>query len=396
MIYTLKNPIKNFPWGSRTTISDYFGIDNPNSEHQAELWMGAHPLASSSISYCGEDVLLCDVITQNPEYWLGKQATTSSPSLPFLMKILAADKPLSIQVHPSKSAAELGFAAENQKGIPLDAATRNYKDTNHKPELVYAITPYLAMNGFREFKEIIANFDALELSTLKELFLPFKHGPTSSTLATFFSGLLALEGELKKQAINELLTSIKGIENMPFLNQNLSLISCLYKLYPEDIGLFAPLLLNVIELQPGEAMFLYSETPHAYLHGLGIEIMANSDNVLRAGLTTKNIDVEELVKNSNFEPTPLIRLTLEPSCVQINRLSYPIPVKDFNFDILTPEEGMTLSVLSPEILLCLSGSIRIVVGLETQEISKGSSVVIPASAGLYTITGSGKVARAYC
>ncbi|MEF1339189.1 mannose-6-phosphate isomerase, class I, partial [Vibrio rotiferianus] len=179
MIYTLNNPIKNFPWGSRTAISDHFGIENPTSAHQAELWMGAHPLASSSISLDGVDVHLCDAIAQNPEYWLGKQVPASVASLPFLMKILAAEEPLSIQVHPSKAAAEQGFALENKKAIPLDATNRNYKDDNHKPELVYAITPYLAMNGFREFESIITFFDDLNITPIEEIFTPFKNKPCS-------------------------------------------------------------------------------------------------------------------------------------------------------------------------------------------------------------------------
>ncbi|MEZ8635859.1 mannose-6-phosphate isomerase, class I [Vibrio cyclitrophicus] len=394
MIYTLKNPIKNFPWGSRTAIRDYFGIDNPNSEHQAELWMGAHPLASSSIQYYDEDVLLCDVIAQNPEYWLGKQITTSSPAFPFLVKILAAEEPLSIQVHPSKPAAEIGFAAENEQGMPLDAPYRNYKDANHKPELVYALTPYLAMNGFREYNQILANFDALELPTLKALCQPFKKNPNPLTLANFFSAILSLSGALKIQAINELLNSSNTIDKSHFLYEASSLISRFYQLYPEDIGLFAPLFLNIIELQPGEAMFLCAETPHAYVRGLGIEVMANSDNVLRAGLTPKYIDLKELVSNTKFEPIKYADLKFEGefSC---GREIFNVPVDDFSVDVFKNTKEF-IEVLSPEVILCIEGKVCFSYGTNILEIEKGESVIIPAYMMKYQIDCAGTAMRVYC
>lgn len=392
MIYTLKNPIKNFPWGSRTAICDYFCIENPTSDHQAELWMGAHPLASSEISINHDDVRLCDAIAQNPEYWLGKQVPASVASLPFLMKILAAEEPLSIQVHPSKAAAEQGFALENKKAIPLDAASRNYKDDNHKPELVCAITPYLAMNGFREFESIITFFDDLNIASIEEIFTPFKNKPCSASLKTFFSGLLSLAGEEKDKAISELICSlqVKGKD----LPEETALVERFHKLYPKDIGLFSPLFLNVIELKPGEAMFLYAETPHAYIHGLGIEVMANSDNVLRAGLTPKHIDVEELGNNTKFDPVPFSELIMKPESIQ-GREVYPIPVTDFKFDILTPNEGIDILVSSAEILFCLSGNVTVIVGSESRLVMKGESVALPAAVEQYSIFGDGRLARAY-
>ncbi|ENE5197857.1 mannose-6-phosphate isomerase, class I [Vibrio parahaemolyticus] len=395
MIYTLNNPVKNFPWGSRTAIRDYFGIDNSNLEHQAEIWMGAHPSASSSISQAGVDISLCDVIASNPDYWLGKETKENFSSLPFLMKVLAAEEPLSIQVHPSKKAAELGFAKENEQGIPLDAANRNYKDANHKPELVYALTPYLAMNGFREFAQIVANFDAIDLPVLEDVFQPFKQDPNPLTLAEFFAAILALEGELKAQAISQLLNSLKMIDKDHFAYQASLLISRFSHLYPEDVGLFAPLFLNVIELQPGEAMFLYAETPHAYIHGLGVEVMANSDNVLRAGLTPKHIDVEELVANTNFESVKYEDLLLEGS-VDLGRTTFNTPVDDFNVDVLTNTRA-SFDVSSPEIILCIQGEVCFSYKSKLLVITKGESVVIPAHMKKYNIDCTCGVAiRAYC
>lgn len=395
MIYSLKNPIKNYSWGSRIAICNHFGIGNPSLEPQAEVWMGAHPCGSSVISQEGAEINLCDAIANNPDYWLGKHAERYAASLPFLMKILAAEQPLSVQVHPSKLAAEQGFRLENKKGVPLDAANRNYKDTNHKPELVYAVTPFLAMNGFREFEQIILNFDSLKLFSLENMFQPFKNDPSPLTLSKFFTTILELEGEAKTRVINDLLNSIEAVDENNFAYQAATLISHFNHLYPDDLGLFAPLFLNIIELQPGEAMFLSAETPHAYIHGLAIEIMANSDNVLRVGLTKKHTDVDELVKNTLFQPISFKKLISKPEIDKTEHKIYPISVEDFNFDVLYPHNTMSFTTLSPEILLCLSEKVTIMTDKERKTLHKGDSVVLPASLGIYRLFGKGVVARAY-
>ena len=395
MIYYLKNPIKNFSWGSKVAIRDYFGFDNPFSEPQAEVWMGAHASTSSSINIEGVDVTLSDAINNNPQYWLGDATTQLDSSLPFLMKILAAAEPLSIQVHPSKRAAERGYIKENTEGIPLNAKNRNYKDVNHKPELVYALTPYLAMNGFKALPQVIDGFDLISLPSIANLFLPFKTEPNQNTLKDFFSSLLLLNNEDKKQAISELLCSLRKINKEAKECSSISLIIHLSETYSDDIGLFAPLFLNVIELQPGEAMFLYAETPHAYIQGLGIEVMANSDNVLRAGLTSKHIDVNELVENTKFEPIEYDNLTIQAVGHEGHKI-YPIPVTDFKFDVITPRNETVLSISSPEVLLCISQNLTIKTGNKFIELNKGESVVLPASIKQYSLLGEGSVARAYC
>lgn len=394
MIYSLKNPIKNFAWGSCHAISDNFNVPNPKQEPQAELWMGAHPTASSLIATCGEDVALSAAIEAEPQFWLGQGDLSSGKTLPFLMKVLAAEAPLSIQVHPSKAAAELGFKKENELGISIDAPHRNYKDANHKPELVYAITPYLAMNGFREFEQIIENFDLVNLKSVRSLFAPFKRSPNPSTLEHFFSYLLAMDTDEKTRAISELIDSIDRLAASQEMNDTLALVKRFHALYPCDVGVFSPLFFNVIELQPGEAMFLYAETPHAYIHGLGVEVMANSDNVLRAGLTPKHIDVDELVRNTKFEPIPYEHLRMQSNSVK-GRSIYPIPVHDFKFDVLHPSGGLVLTASSAEILFVLTESVTIRVGEECKVIQKGESVALPAAAGEYQLDGEGTVTRAY-
>ncbi len=169
----------------------------------------------------------------------------------YLFKILAAEKALSIQVHPNKQQAERGFAQEEQLGIALTAAQRNYKDPNHKPELVYALTEYQAMNGFRANQEILNYFIELSIDEIQPLVNVFQSNPTEQGLRDFFSGLLSLQGEAKNRALEALMAQAKQID-LPLFQ----LIVELENQYPNDIGLFAPLMLNVITLQPGEAMFL--------------------------------------------------------------------------------------------------------------------------------------------
>jgi mannose-6-phosphate isomerase len=247
-----------------------------------------------------------------------------------LFKVLCADQPLSIQVHPSKSAAVAGFAKENAAGIPLDAAERNYKDPNHKPELVFALTPFLAMNGFRELSDIVSLLQPI--AGAHHDIAAFLQQPDVSHLSALFASLLAMSGD-----------TVRFIAGF----------------YPDDSGLFSPLLLNVVQLQPGEAMFLYAETPHAYLKGVALEVMANSDNVLRAGLTPKFIDIPELLANLQFRPQPASGLLTQPQ-KRGDELFFPIPVEDFAFSLHDLSAApQALAQDSAAIVFSVSGTGRI-------------------------------------
>ena len=394
MIFRLSNPIKNFEWGCKYALSELFGIPNPDMRPQAELWMGAHSNGSSLVNIRGEDLSLADAINSDSAYWLGEQMEKGVEQLPFLVKILAANQPLSIQVHPSKAAAETGFEKENALGVAFDAPERNYKDSNHKPELVYAITPYLAMNGFRQLDEIHKLFSAMELPSVALMLEPFLSNPSKQTLERLFAAILQLDESEKQQAVSELLNFDSTKDHSAEITEAFQLITELAKLYPGDAGLFSPLFLNIIELQPGEAMFLYAETPHSYLKGVGVEVMANSDNVLRAGLTPKYIDVPELIANTKFESVKLSDLKMEPT-KQGERLIYPIPVEDFKFDIID-DAILDITVLSPEILLCVNGSAEIKTEQNCVTLKAGESVMIPAATSSYSLNSQGVVARTYC
>lgn len=390
VFFPMTNPIQNYAWGSKTALQQLFDLENPTHEPQAELWMGAHPNGCSGIAINGKIVQLSDFIAQNPSLILGEYTARQFGELPYLFKILAAENALSIQVHPNKQQAERGFAQEEQLGIALTAAQRNYKDPNHKPELVYALTEYQAMNGFRANQEILNYFIELSIDEIQPLVNVFQSNPTEQGLRDFFSGLLSLQGEAKNRALEALMAQAKQID-LPLFQ----LIVELENQYPNDIGLFAPLMLNVITLQPGEAMFLDAETPHAYLHGTGLEIMANSDNVLRAGLTPKYMDIDELVACTQFKHQPLEQLRLKPEVIE-GYEQYPIPVADFKFAIIIPATQQTIGAQSAEIVLPLDSSmiLRHANG-EKCLVRKGQSVFIPAYAEQYTIECDGRVARAF-
>ena len=283
----MQNPIQGYDWGSHDALTTLFGIPNPAGKPQAELWMGAHPNGCSEVTLAGDVQKLSTLIESAPAAVLGDATVARFGSLPFLFKVLCAEKALSIQVHPSKAQAEAGFAKEEAAGISPKAANRNYKDPNHKPELVFALTPYQAMNGFRAIPAILALFDAMALPALAELTAALRQSQDEAGLQHFFHQMLILDGARKEAALTGLLAYAAARQD----DETFALITSLAAQYPGDVGLFSPLLLNVVTLKPGQAMYLDACTPHAYVRGTGLEIMANSDNVLRAGLTPKYIDV---------------------------------------------------------------------------------------------------------
>ncbi|EJT0553366.1 mannose-6-phosphate isomerase, class I [Vibrio vulnificus] len=397
--FKLDNPVKNYEWGSTTAIQSLFGIDNPNGEPQAEIWMGAHPNGCSTVSIDGESVLLSKLIQSNQEGILSKATAEQFGELPYLFKVLAAGQALSIQVHPSKEEAEVGFAREEAQGIDRSAAQRNYRDPNHKPELVYALTPYQAMNGFRAFDDILAHFThmvgAVHMPTVQVLLEVFKANKTSYGLEAFFTGLLSLQGDDKLQSLAALLEYVKLHQKQDLEDDLCSLVLELAQSYPSDIGLFAPFMLNVLTLKPGQAMYLDARTPHAYLKGAGLEIMANSDNVLRAGLTPKHIDVDELAKCTLFEEKPVESLLCQPE-TDGDYHHYPVSVPDFNFDCFMQADDTVVQLHSAEILFAIDCDTTLShKSGEKITITKGESVFIPAYAQEYTLSSKGRVARAY-
>jgi len=384
----LINSLQNYAWGSRQALTELYGIANPDHQPMAELWMGAHPKSPSFIEVDGQRRSLREVIEKDKEQLLGKAVAAQFGELPFLFKVLCADQPLSIQVHPGKSAAEAGFAKENAAGIPLSDARRNYKDANHKPELVFALTPFRAINGFRELHEIVSLLQPV--AGAHPAIAHFLKAPAISGLAQLFPSLLAMQGDEKRLALDILKAALHSQHGEPW-----NTVQSIAEFYPQDSGLFAPLLLNVIELQPGEAMFLFAETPHAYLKGVALEVMANSDNVLRAGLTPKYIDIPELMANLKFEVKPYASLLTQP-VRQREALFFPVPVKDFAFSLhqlsATPQ---TVSQQSATILFCVEGHAVVSQHNSHLTLKPGESCFIPACQSPIILTGNGRIARVY-
>ncbi|WP_404836075.1 mannose-6-phosphate isomerase, class I [Aeromonas media] len=384
----MQNPIQGYDWGSHDALTTLFGIPNPAGKPQAELWMGAHPNGCSEVTLAGDVQKLSTLIESAPAAVLGDATVARFGSLPFLFKVLCAEKALSIQVHPSKAQAEAGFAKEEAAGISPKAANRNYKDPNHKPELVFALTPYQAMNGFRAIPAILALFDAMALPALAELTAALRQSQDEAGLQHFFHQMLILDGARKEEALTGLLAYAAARQD----DETFALITSLAAQYPGDVGLFSPLLLNVVTLKPGQAMYLDACTPHAYVRGTGLEIMANSDNVLRAGLTPKYIDVTELLDCTRCLPKPDDQILLAPhleGAVQ----HFEVPVPDFTFSVY-PAGEHALTTASAEILFAIDGTVTLQQGEQSLRLEKGQSAFVPATTGSYHLLAEGRVARA--
>ena len=368
-MFILKNTIQNYQWGKSEWISDFLNIKKTNNSPQAELWMGAHP-KSPSKTIKGQS--LNSLIDKKGSELLGENTYEKYGRLPFLFKILAVDAPLSIQVHPSKSQAEEGFKNENEKSIPLDAHNRNYRDNNHKPEIICAVEPFTAMKGFRSLNIIIEKFSPISKSIKENLFSGGDH-------ASFFFTLMGLSENEKKQILTEARKiDSKSLEWM--------WVKKLMNFYPDDISALSPLFLNLVELKKGEALFLPAGELHAYLSGVGIELMANSDNVLRGGLTPKHMDLEELKKIVNFKH----------SYVEILKKGfhdlYPSRVEEFLLGQKKIIQSYELSLnTSSAILLAFSGTITVTRGKENHHLKKGETLFIDSKKENPTLQGTGEV-----
>jgi mannose-6-phosphate isomerase len=383
---------------------ELFGYKNPNGMPLAEMWMGAHPKASSSIFYEEEKENLLGYIDQNPIVFLGEKcAGKFNKKLPFLFKVLSADSPLSIQSHPNKAQAIAGWARENELGISLSAPNRNYKDDNHKPELVYAITEFHALNGFREYHEIIDFFNLIKGSVLSPLVDGFMKNPTSEGLQSFYYELMMHKDKelLVAEAVNNVMDLLEEKSQDELLIKTFNIVLELQKAYPNDIGVLSPFLINYLILRPGDVMFINSGTLHSYLKGTALELMANSDNVLRGGLTTKHVDIEELLNTTIFKPASFDNIKITPQFGDHDsELLYPTEAEDFQFRISNVNgKELTNQVLSAEILFVLSGELHIrkskSTGISDALVLKvGQSCFITAENQSYTLSGHAKVARA--
>ncbi|MFD7710931.1 mannose-6-phosphate isomerase, class I [Streptomyces sp. NPDC059785] len=376
----LDNTIRPYAWGSTTAIPGLLGVE-PTGEPQAEMWMGAHPGAPSRTARGP----LHEVIEAAPERELGPAAVARfGPRLPFLLKILAAGAPLSLQVHPDLAQAKEGYADEERRGIPVDAPHRNYKDANHKPELICALTEFDGLCGFRAPAEAAGLLAGLGVDSLKPYADLLHARPEEAALREVLTAVLTADREDMARTVTEAAAACArlGGAYTPYAD--------IARHYPGDPGVIAAMLLNHIRLQPGEALFLGAGIPHAYLDGLGVEIMANSDNVLRCGLTPKHVDVPELLRIVRFEPSDpgVLRPEASPDGEEV----YETPIDEFRLSRYVLPEGAAVHDLTrptPQILLCTAGSVR--VGEFT--LAPGGSVFVPADEQA-EVSGTGTLFRA--
>jgi len=394
-ICLLHNQIQDYAWGSPTAIPALMGKKNASGAPQAELWMGAHPKASSMIKIGNQLIPLAEIIEKHPQDILGKStAVRFNNRLPYLFKVLAAAQPLSIQAHPNLQQAKQGFERENRLKIPLDAPLRNYRDDNHKPECLCALGPFWALNGFRKIADILNLIAQLNLATLEKERAYIKTDPNSSGLKAFFQALMTMPAKRKHAVLTEATAQAATLSEA---DPAFGWIIRLNQAYPQDIGALAPLFLNLVCLEAGEAIALQSGELHAYLEGIGIELMANSDNVLRGGLTAKHVDVPELLQCLNFEAREL-QISI-PEKISAIEWGYPTLAEEFRLSKMVVEPAMgavPVENSSVEILLCTEGAATItdMSGDDHLALKKGMSVIVTASALQYHLSGQAVLYKA--
>lgn len=395
-IILLENVIQEYAWGSKTFIPELMGRPSPSKNPQAELWMGAHPKGPSRAMIRGKSVSLSEIIKKDPDGTLGSPvARRFSNQLPFLFKVLAASRPLSIQAHPDKEQAGEGFAREDREGIARNDPVRNYRDQNHKPELICALKPLWALKGFRPIHDMVRISDHIG-TPARELEIDLlRKQPDKEGLKRFFTSLIAIKPDRKAPLLDEIVRRAKECRGE---DPAFEWIERLYDDYPGDIGVLAPILLNLVYLKPGEAMHIPSGELHAYLGGAGLEIMANSDNVIRGGLTTKHIDLKELLRILTFTPgEPVI---LKPGKGRTGERHYPKTAEEFVMSRICFERMGEIYTSSrkrgAEILICVDGEATVAEKGNDERLilKRGESIFIPAKVTQYAIQGKFTIYKA--
>ncbi|MCO7219971.1 mannose-6-phosphate isomerase, class I [Klenkia sp. PcliD-1-E] len=370
-MWQIQSSVRHYDWGHESIIPELMGLE-ADGRPWAELWMGAHPDEPSLLpDGRGLDAAIAD----DPAGLLGEPVRRRfGDRLPFLMKVLAAGSPLSLQAHPTKAQAEAGFAAEEEAGVPRDDPTRTYKDANHKPEILCALTPVEALCGFRPVEESLHCLAKLQLPELKPTIAALARGG----LKVAVPQLLALSGRRRESlvaAVAERAAASVAANDPEFVN-TYRWAARLAEKYPGDPGVVISLMCNHLTLEPGEAVFLPAGNLHAYLAGSGVELMANSDNVLRGGLTPKHIDLAALVEVLDFTDgkVPVLRPVLGPG-----GLRYPVPIDDFDLTRVAVDTAPgELTTPGPQILLCVEQTAVLEAGGEQITLAPGGAAFVAA------------------
>lgn len=387
---------QHYAWGSPTAIPALFG-QQPVGRPVAEVWFGAHASSPSLADVGDQQVPLDRLVASDPTGTLGEDVRARFGStLPYLLKVIAAERPLSLQVHPTLDRARAGFAAEDAAHIPRTSARRNYRDRNHKPELLYAVTRFEALCGFRAPRRAADVFTDLDAPLARTLSAVLRAKPSVEGVREAFMMLLDPASKPDAEAVGAVADACRTRlgEGSPSPRADRTVVE-LAAAFPGDPGVVTSLLLNPVTLQPGDALFVPSGGVHAYLTGVGVEIMANSDNVLRAGLTAKHIDIQELLSNVDYVAAPPIRIAPE-TFHGASRVFYA-PVDDFELSVTVVESPgpHRLPGRGPRLLLCLDGEATVhAASGDALLLRQGDAAFVPASDGALSASGDGTIVQA--
>ncbi|TDQ55560.1 mannose-6-phosphate isomerase, class I [Actinorugispora endophytica] len=387
-MWRLANHVRRYAWGSTTEIPRLLG-ERPDGRPQAELWLGAHPSAPSRIGGGADEAGLDTVIAADPVATLGADVTENfGARLPFLLKFLAIEQPLSLQAHPCLRRARDGFAAEEAAGVPIDAPHRNYRDSNHKPELVMALGEFEALCGFRAPAAASADLGGLAAPLAVALRAELAAPSPADALRGAMTRLLTIPAADRAGLVSDLMAELaERVGDSP--SRHLRAALDLAERYPGDPGAVASLLLNHVVLSPGEALFLPAGNVHAYLRGTAVEVMATSDNVLRAGLTTKHVDPAELLDVLEYAVLPVPYV--EP-VARGGRLEYRPEIDDFALTMAEPGEEAVWLPPGPAIALVLDGEAELHAPSGANlRLGRGESAFLAAETGSVLATGRARV-----
>ncbi len=374
--YPLRGAIQAYAWGGYDFIPALLGKDNTAHEPYAELWLGTHPKGMAQAQIDGEWIPLADLIARDPVGMLGQAvADRFDNQLPYLFKVLDVRQMLSIQAHPTLEAARRGFARENEAGIPVSSSERTYRDANHKPEVMVALTDFWLLHGFRE--------EAAIEDTLREL--PGWHILEPTFIQAGMEGLYEHVMTAPQTEVDDLLQPLHDLlqqqaEQLTNPDDPAYWAWRAFQQYSQqghhDRGLFSIYWLNLVPLSAGQGIFQAANVPHAYLQGSCIELMANSDNVFRGGLTQKYIDIEQLLDNVRFTAVQPRVLTGQQQGMAID---YEVPVPDFALARIVLPAHTSFSApaaTGPLIYLVIEGEVH----HDQQKIAKrGDSFFVPAA-----------------
>jgi len=400
-VLKLNGVVQHYDWGGLDYIPGLLGIANAERQPCAELWIGAHPKAPSTTNVAGRAIPLSQLIAESPESFLGPTASAQfARKLPYLFKVLDVAKMLSIQVHPTREQAKEGYARENAAGISLKAPQRNYKDANHKPEVAVAVTDFWMLHGFRPLERIAAALrDVPELSSIAPGFADRLREAGNAVparqelLRDLYQTVMTLPQARVDELLNALAARLKATKPTDKSTPDYWAARALATFPPvkghRDRGVFSIYLLNLVHLRPGQGTFQPAGILHAYLEGVNVELMANSDNVLRGGLTPKHVDVPELLRILSFEDG--VPAVLDGAAVSATERVYRTASDEFEVSCIDLAAGAQYrghALHGPDSIVVLDGAATLAAGGTSFPLGRGSIFFIPYGAEYFLHAGS--------